>query len=328
MTHFQQQMRDKSDEAQAQETVASDEQDVKGNAGRVPESRLNRQHGQTTWLSMPKSPPTIPRPQRKESSPDKPLPSLPVATVRPRSPIVRRSLIDASEKPLRKSLSPSPGVKANEEWPAILPSRPTSPNAPQVFTEKTSGHVIGMSKEQLQDSLVKEQGKQAAKATKGNFVKAKDFDPVYGDSTSLGARLGGTQAPNTEPVKEKEQATEDRQMFTDANIQNMPAIIASVEKISYCQQHRPDRQPHQTKTSKMRARLSAGSNYLPEKERKSLDQDSTCPSSSLAHDHPKTKPRAIPPRLSIPGPVRSHSRPRREVSTQRCPYGQGRRVPM
>jgi hypothetical protein len=314
-------MRDKSNEAQAPETVASHEQDAKGNAVRVPKSRFSRQHGQTTWLSMPKSQPTIPCPQRKESSPDKPLPSLPVATVRPRSPIVRRSLIDASEKPLRKSLS---RVKAPEGWPAILPSRPTSPNAPQTFAEKNSGHVVGMSKEQLQDSLMKEQGKQAAKATKDNFVEAKDFDPVYSGSTSLGAHLGGTQAPNTKLAKEKEQATGDRQMFTSANNQNMPAITEPVEKISYGQQHRPDRQPRQTKTSKMRARLSAGSNYLSEKERKSPDQDSTFPKSSPAHDHPKTKPCAVPPRLS----VRSHSQSRREVSAQRCPYSQGRRVPM
>jgi|ERR1700722_15943091 hypothetical protein len=328
MTHIQQQMREKSNEAQAQETVASHEQGVKGNTIRVPESRFSRRHGQAAWLSMPKSQPTIPCPQHKESSPNKPLPSLPIATIRPRSPIVQRSLIDASEKPLRKSLSPSPGVKVHEGWPAILPSRPTSPNAPQTFAEKNSSHVIGMSKEQLQDSLVKEQGKQATKATKDNFVEAKNFNPVYGDSTSLGTRLGGTQAPNAELVKEKEQATEDRQMFTGANIQNMPAIIASIEKISYGQQHRPGRQPRQTKTSKMRARLSAGSNYLLEKERKNLDQDSTFSNSSLAHDHPKTKPCAIPPRLSIPGPVRSHSQSRREVSAQRCPYGQGRRIPM
>src|SRR5437588_10553244 len=114
---------------------------------------------------MAKSPPSISCPH-KETSPDKPLPSLPVATVRPRSPIVRRSLIDASEKPLRRSLSPSPGVRAHEEWPAILPSRPTSPNAPQTFAEKNSGHFIGMSKKHLQNSLVKEPGTHATKATK------------------------------------------------------------------------------------------------------------------------------------------------------------------
>jgi hypothetical protein len=321
-------MRDKSNEAQAQETAASDEQDVKGNAVLILEPRVNRQHGQTTWLPMPKSQCTIPCPQHKENSPDKPLPSLPVVTVRPRSPIVRRSLIDASEKPLRKSLSPSPGVKAHEEWPAILPSRSTSTNAPQMFTDENSGHAVGMSKKQLQDSLVKEQGKHSAKATKDNFVEAKDFDPVDGDSArlgaSLGARLAGTQPPNTELVKENDQVTEDGQMLTGANTQNTPAIIASGEKISYSQQHHPDQQPRQTKTSKMRASLSAGSNYSSEKERKSINQDSAFPNSSPAHGHLKTKPRTTPPRLSIPGPVRSHSQPRQEVSAQHCPYGQGR----
>src|SRR6202044_3082915 len=107
---------------------------------------------------------------------------------------VRRSLIDASEKPLRKSLSPSPGVKAHEEWPAILPSRSTSTNAPRMFTDENSGHVVDMSKKQLQDSLVKEQGKHSTKATKDNFVEAKDFDPVGGDSASLGASLGARLA--------------------------------------------------------------------------------------------------------------------------------------
>jgi hypothetical protein len=317
-------MRGKSNEQQAQETAASDEQDVNGNAVLVPEPRVNRQHGQTTWLPMPKSQGTIPCPQRKESSPDKPLPSLPVVTVRPRSPIIRRSLIDASEKPLRKSLSPSPGAKAHEEWPAILPARSTSTNAPGTFTDKASSHVVGVSKKQLQDSLVKEQGKHATKATKDNFVEAKDFDPVDGDSASLGARLEGTQPPNTEQVKENEQATEDGQMLIGINAQNTPAIIVSGEKISHGQHH-PDRQPRQTKTSKMRASLSAGSNFSSEKERKSLKQDSAFPNSSPAHCHLKTKPRTTPPRLSIPGPVRSHSRSRQEVSAQRCPYGQGRR---
>jgi hypothetical protein len=63
--------------------------------------------------------------------PDKPLPSLPIATIQGRSPIVRRSLIDAREKPLRRSISPSPGEKIEEEWPALSPSRTTTPNSCQ-----------------------------------------------------------------------------------------------------------------------------------------------------------------------------------------------------
>ncbi len=61
----------------------------------------------------------------KQTPPDKSLPSLPVATFSSGSPIVRRSLIDASEKPLRTSLSPSPGEKVEEDWPPLV-SFPTN----------------------------------------------------------------------------------------------------------------------------------------------------------------------------------------------------------
>lgn len=58
---------------------------------------------------------------------DKPLPSLPIATVDTKSPLkVRRSLIDATEKPLRKSLSPH----VVEEWPALSPQKLTPASAP------------------------------------------------------------------------------------------------------------------------------------------------------------------------------------------------------
>ncbi|RMZ79587.1 hypothetical protein DV737_g3337, partial [Chaetothyriales sp. CBS 132003] len=59
---------------------------------------------------------------------EKPLPSLPVATVIGKSPIQRRSLIDATDRPLRRSASlPSPSqarATAGEEWPALSPCRP------------------------------------------------------------------------------------------------------------------------------------------------------------------------------------------------------------
>jgi hypothetical protein len=46
---------------------------------------------------------------------EKPLPSLPVATVVTKSPVHRRSLIDATERPLRRSLTPDLGHEATEE---------------------------------------------------------------------------------------------------------------------------------------------------------------------------------------------------------------------
>ncbi|KIX92286.1 uncharacterized protein Z520_12032 [Fonsecaea multimorphosa CBS 102226] len=60
---------------------------------------------------------------RHQSPEDKPLPSLPVATVKTKSPI-RRSLIDCTERPLRRSLTPPyGGVQQQEDWPAIEPTK-------------------------------------------------------------------------------------------------------------------------------------------------------------------------------------------------------------
>ena len=64
----------------------------------------------------------------RPSPPDKPLPSLPIATVVTSPPVSHRSLIDASEKPLRTPISPSPGEKLEEEWPALFPSQPATSN--------------------------------------------------------------------------------------------------------------------------------------------------------------------------------------------------------
>ena len=101
------------------------------NAGR----RLGLNNTKTTRKTpspndeVPPTPPkdtgTTQQPTSKQSSPDKPLPSLPVATVHHRSPVVRRSLIDAKEKPLRRSLSPS-NSDEKDEWPALQPSRTAS----------------------------------------------------------------------------------------------------------------------------------------------------------------------------------------------------------
>ena len=62
-------------------------------------------------------------PPSSGSPPDKPLPSLPITTLvsETRSPVQRRSLIDATDKPLRRSMSPSRTAERDEEWPALKP---------------------------------------------------------------------------------------------------------------------------------------------------------------------------------------------------------------
>ena len=94
------------------------------------------------------TPSSIPRllhtPATPKSPTDKPLPSLPVATVVSRSPIIRRSLIDATEKPLRRSLSPQPGSDYEEDWPALSPERSSS-RADQVQERKMVKPSLGES---------------------------------------------------------------------------------------------------------------------------------------------------------------------------------------
>ncbi|KIW88892.1 uncharacterized protein Z519_10376 [Cladophialophora bantiana CBS 173.52] len=86
-------------------------------------TRLNVQPHNLSGSSRSPVPAPLSRP-RLQRPPDKPLPSLPVATVNTKSP-VRRSLIDCTERPLRRSLTPPDGgVPQQEDWPTIEPTKP------------------------------------------------------------------------------------------------------------------------------------------------------------------------------------------------------------
>ncbi|KAK5075567.1 hypothetical protein LTR64_001774 [Lithohypha guttulata] len=92
----------------------------------------------------------LPEPIKKpslESPTEKPLPSLPVATFVPRSPVHRRSLIDAAEKPLRKAVSP--GIE--QDWPTLLPANLTEIPEPQGIGK--SAETPTMIKPSLSESL-------------------------------------------------------------------------------------------------------------------------------------------------------------------------------
>lgn len=71
----------------------------------------------------------LPEPIKKaplDSPTDKPLPSLPIATCMPKITLQRRSLLDATERPLRRSVSPG----TSEDWPALSPAQITAPDSP------------------------------------------------------------------------------------------------------------------------------------------------------------------------------------------------------
>ena len=79
----------------------------------------------------------IPQPVKKDALPsptNKPLPQIPVATFISRSPQQRRSLLDATEKPLCRSVSPG----TVEDWPALSPIKSQKPQEMAPSTDMVS----------------------------------------------------------------------------------------------------------------------------------------------------------------------------------------------
>jgi hypothetical protein len=287
------------------------------------QARLNRQG---EYTAPPKLQSGIPRPLPKRSPPEKPLPSLPVATIRSRSPIVRRSLIDASEKPLRKSLSPPPSVEAHEIWPAIEPSRSTSPNILGSRTVNCSVHSVTIDQQQRESSPLRGQGSPEEEIYDDKPVKARDNCSSDGSPALCGSYLGVASVSDTALVNAVEQATEAGGTHAGTCIGDVLAGAASVEHNAPNQHTHPERQPRQTRTSLMRARLSSGSNHVPEKESKIDKKVTPLHHSSPPRNNSTANANAIPKRLSAPGPVRSRPRSRRAVPARNSPYGQGNRV--
>jgi hypothetical protein len=315
----------KSNETQAQKTVGRLGSNVKTGAFNSHQTSLNRQREHTAPRGVQSD---APHPQCNRSPPDKPLPSLPVATVRPTSPIVRRSLIDASEKPLRKSLSPSPGVEIHEEWPAIQPSSLTSPNTLQGLAQNDSADSATpfMGQEQRRESPTKAPVSPKEKVEYNRPIEATDKGPITSAPVRLRAGLGAANESDTVLAKNEERATEASETYISSIMPDISVGAAEVQGSSYSQRVAPDWRPRQTKTSMMRARLSSSSNNTQGKENKSDGQVASLHQLSPPADPPTANARAIPKPLSIPGPVRSRSRSRRDAPSRNNPYRKGNRV--
>ena len=132
----------------------------------------------------------------RDSSPNKPLPSLPIAVVQPEVPIARRSLIDASEKPLRRSVTPSGSSSpapedVNSEWPALFPeTRPTEQETKfQAGQEKSISRMKRSSipptstGNTIQESILRGQHSQL------------DWSPRQTKTSSMRARLSAGTGP-------------------------------------------------------------------------------------------------------------------------------------
>lgn len=185
--------------------------------------------------------------------------------------IESKTLIDASDKPLRRR-SP-PGVAVHEEdWPVLYPNRPTSPGTLQEMMRETGSQltqqavsgqkerypVLGNTLRQVTDeeqlpvsrysTMYKTPRKEISSPNLGN-LSSTDKDTAAAsnnidDPFKDGVYDSGPVVPAKSPLTTSESPS------------TLSAGAAAVEKSA--QESKPAIKPRQTRTSSLRARLSAG----------------------------------------------------------------------
>lgn len=278
---------------------------------------------QKTANGILRSSPMLPAKDVRESGqperpnlPDKPLPSLPIATIQRGSPVARRSLIDASEKPLRRSISPSPGAKVEEEWPTLFPSRTTTPN-----TNQEMGH------EAASDPTGSSSGNSS-----GPFSRPADLERKHVDTCQHKGENTATESPN---LRQGSQGVAASTTQSSTSNQTRPTSAPKVEGL------KPRKKPSTSlsdakelsPTAPDRDTLNGGAptEIGPAKEStpgaipstNNNDFSPTIQATAPSQGAARAKARAsrLPKRLSAPGPVRSSSSPRRTLSGRSSPYG-------
>lgn len=225
--------------------------------------------------SLSDSPPLTQKQAHKYSPNDKPLPSTPVLRLESLSP--RRdskSLIDASEKPLRYSPT---GIAGDEEdWPVLRPQRSIKADVVQQMKMDASAHV--------KDSLTPNEYERFPRlANNVRHIPSADQLPISRYSTHLKAPPKElASVDSNEALIEKEHSPDDNSVPLSRKISiddpfrdgvynknltspiktkvtpssKAPSNDAAVQKAG--QDVKPSIEPRQTRTSSLRARLSAG----------------------------------------------------------------------
>lgn len=205
-----------------------------------------------------------PRKQTPVSSlSDKPLPSPPVAQVTTDLLGEPRSLIDASEKPLRRASPKSP--RKEEEWPVLFPEKPTTPDAIRQALHQTTPEPVRVTSNG-QERYPRLSGSQSADILEQEpFTRLPSTVQIQRKQISaISTRgLNATVAAVNGPVKDagKPTASDGTNQSESAprepkNAHRLSAGVAAVEKSSA--EAKTIKEPRQTRTSSLRARISAG----------------------------------------------------------------------
>ncbi|KAL8785034.1 MAG: hypothetical protein Q9213_003627 [Squamulea squamosa] len=212
--------------------------------------------------TMPDSP--RPKPTPTSSFSDKPLPSPPIAQVLNSTLGEPRSLIDASEQPLRRT-SPKSPLK-QEEWPVLFPEKPVTPDAFRDILHQTTPEPARLESND-QERYPRLSGSQSAASNLVQELGSRlppdvQLQPKQLSSNSLREPTSSISATNG---LDKDGANATTQIITQHSnrfprepkiAHRLSAGAAAVEKSST--EAKSIKEPRQTRTSSLRARISAG----------------------------------------------------------------------
>ncbi|KAL8710157.1 MAG: hypothetical protein Q9220_005240 [cf. Caloplaca sp. 1 TL-2023] len=198
--------------------------------------------------------------QNAVTFPDKPLPSPPIAHVKTTSTEEARSLIDASEKVLLRSSSQSP--RQEEEWPVLFPQKPTPPDGIREMLGQGSLQQPGRQTAHDQERYPSLKGSQPTKLNVGPETSAGLFsahmiperDPFTFDIPTEAHMDSGIKA--TGGGADQAMAKTSSDPIEVKAIHRLSAGAAAVEKST--SGPKSIKEPRQTRTSSLRARISAG----------------------------------------------------------------------
>lgn len=254
-------------------------------------------------------------PPERSSPPDKPLPSLPVATVQTRSPTVRRSLIDASERPLRRSVSPSPGAKAGEEWPALFPSRPATPS---IVQETVCDYSLNQASSSTGKRLVSTTG-----TADYDHERACDFQ--HTPSTTAVQDSTPRRSSQADAVHVQQPSADMQARIPSGNTrEGLNPGKGPIEHLSSARESPRSAAPDGaifspgTRTVSVLSNKSASKGSLSTSDTELSQPGIRFAQSSRAGSG--ARPSRLPKRSSVPGPVRCSNSPKRSSSGRSSPY--------
>lgn len=175
-----------------------------------------------------------------------------------------RSLIDASERPLQRTSPKSPSKQ--EEWPVLFPEKPTTPDAIREILHQTTPEPARLVSNE-QERYPRLSGSQSATSNLGQEPVARlpstvQIQRKQLSSSSLHENSLTDPAKNefnkdvAKPTARTTTTQSDLFPREPKNAHRLSAGAAAVEKSSV--EAKSIKEPRQTRTSSLRARISAG----------------------------------------------------------------------